>query len=184
MKSGIFIIAGIVLWVISLIAVETYWIHQSRLSTVAAGLISIFGIVWLTHANNRRILGLNFFPKKYGFQMEKFAEHIRDGFITVGIIAIFGLITIIAELGKTIISTTEGYREATEHLRVNNELTDKIGTIKDIRLGNSFGFSNKNGREEYRLSFIAFGEMGTTTIELTSVKESSKWQVKTTSNKR
>lgn len=173
MKSGYNIIIGILVWII-LTFFKSLWIYQIHGQLIAAGIIGLSAIIWLTKKDNREILHTTFSSKKA-------SEVIGDKLvkiIQIGSIAIFSFIVLSLETSKIFIQQSEGYDFISTEVIKSKEVNDQIGQVEHIVIGNKFSarLLSKNSEKRIKTRLIVFGSTGQVEIDVQATKTDN-WKI-------
>jgi hypothetical protein len=173
MKSGHYIIIGILAWV-TLTFSKSLWVYQIHGQLIAAGTIGLSSIIWLTKKENREILRTTLSSKKT-------SEIIGDKLlktIQIGSIAIFLFIIIAFETFKIFVQQSEGYDFIRTEVLKNKEVNDQIGPVEHIGIGNklSAGLLFKNSEKRLKTRLIVFGATGQIDIDVQATKTDD-WKI-------
>lgn len=174
MKVGHFIIIGLVIW-IALSFSNSILVYQYKGHVGAVIIIGLSSIIWLTNEENRERLWTAFSSKGYN---DNLLERLKNS-IQVGLIAIFSFIAVASEIGKALVRQSEGFSYIKSELPKNTSITDQVGQIEYIAVGNSFsaGISFKDSEKRLRTEVIIFGNRGQINADVEATK-TDHWKTK------
>ena len=176
MRTGPIVISGLILWIISKVSSNAFWIHNLKISSVALVIVLTAGFVWILKQENRKGLALIY---SNGI-LSNFSEFVVKGWLFAYIIVIFVIAIAFFEALQQYVISTDAYYQVEQVIRSDSELQSQVGTVVGVGVGNSFSY--KNNYEELNLSLNVFGELKSTTVQVTAVKEGNIWNVKIDNN--
>ncbi|MBL7874376.1 MAG: hypothetical protein JNL53_01855 [Cyclobacteriaceae bacterium] len=173
MKPGHFIVIGIVIW-IALSLFNSIWVYQSKGQIIAATIVGLSSIIWLTNKENRKRLRTTFSSK---WPKENLLDHLTNT-IQVGLITIFSAITLVSEIGKEIVRQSDGYMYIKSEVSQDASVIDKVGQIKYIAIDNySTGLSFNKSQKQVNVRLIIFGTNGKFDVDVKATKTYD-WKIK------
>lgn len=174
MKSGSLIVFGIIVWIVTQMWLETYWIHQFFVSYVALLISTGASFYWLTIKQNRQLLFV-FVKAKNGSDL---VEAFKSGFF-INMAAGFLIVCLFIQIGKYSITKLEGFELLVQDIQMNSDMTNQLGQIRHVEVGRSFNYRNKNSKKTLKGELIVFGSNGSKTLKVFAERRSDGvWEFK------
>lgn len=77
MKSGYIILVGTLIWWLSPLFFDNYWLFKFKTGPLLGAIVAIACLIWLSKKANRKYFLIFWSSYKFEFKIERFLSHIK-----------------------------------------------------------------------------------------------------------